>query len=761
MLTSLRLINWRSHEDSTFEFKPGTNLFIGMMGSGKSSVLDAISFALFGTFPLLERRKLKLEDIIRLNENEAAIILEFAWDGTNYKVERKIEKKNNGTSTSADLYKDNSLIEKGTRPVTTYIESLFQIDYPLFTRAIYSEQNNIDYFLTLDPRRRKAEVDSLLGLDNFENARANCLSAANKIKSSKSTLESEWDETQYMSLLRDQEKKEKELADVYVSLDQATSTLIKTKDEESKLNKEFLTMKKTKEEYDQLSKIKIGLLSILASLEEEIKQKVFSKEEFEELKRLKNERMKRQQELEQQLKVLSSTELKTTKDFGVIETKIKSAREASEQISSLSVISKNQYEELLASQKTYEQELMGLRSQKHSLTKQTEETKDSLDKLEPGISKCYICESQLDDEKISHLKSHKNQLISSLSLSITEIEKQISTKQIELSEITKKIKEAEASEQKITYLQEKAKDLEKHLSEKQQLESSLGKLVDEKKRTENGLLILQKESLPLEMKLNEAAQFFHKKDLYEKGKKRCVEAEQKLSSIKFNEQDFESTRNSLETVRVSIEKLSSSVSSIKLQLVSLTEFLELLKKDTLKLENTKKEISKLAEIEESLTLYKNLLLETQTSLRSTLVEAINSAMNEVWNLVYPYKDYSLIRLQANEKDYSFEVFNGAWKPLESVASGGERACAALSLRIALAMVLTPNLSWLVLDEPTHNLDKEAVNTLSHALQYKVPEIVVQTFVITHEEGLVGSEFASSYKLTRNKGNFGSTVVEVI
>src|SRR3989338_2984341 len=94
------------------------------------------------------------------------------------------------------------------------------------------------------------------------------------------------------------------------------------------------------------------------------------------------------------------------------------------------------------------------------------------------------------------------------------------------------------------------------------------------------------------MKLNEAAQFFHKKDLYEKGKKRCVEAEQKLSSIKFNEQDFESTRNSLETVRVSIEKLSSSVSSIKLQLVSLTEFLELLKKDTLKLENTKKEISK-------------------------------------------------------------------------------------------------------------------------------------------------------------------------
>ncbi len=761
MLTSLRLINWRSHEDSTFEFRPGTNLFIGMMGSGKSSVLDAISFALFGTFPLLERRKLKLEDIIRLNENEATVTLEFAWDGTNYKVERKIEKKNNGTSTSADLYKDNSLIEKGTRPVTTYIESLFQIYYSLFTRAIYSEQNNIDYFLTLDPRRRKTEVDSLLGLDNFENARANCLSAANKIKSNKLTLESEWDEHQHLSLLQDQEKKEKELADMNVSLDQATRTLIKTKDEESKLNKEFLTMKKTKEEYDQLSKLKIGLLSVLTSLEEEIKQRVFSKEEFEELKRLKNERMKKQQELELQLRVLSSTELKTTKDFGVIETKIKSAREASEQISSLSVISKNQYAELAVSQKINEQELIDLRSQKHSLAKQIEETKDSFTKLEPGISKCYICESQLDDEKISHLKEHKNQLISSLSLSIIEIEKRSSIKRTELSETTKKIKEAEALAQKVTYLQEKAKDLEKHLSEKQQLESSLGEIVNKKKKTESDLSVLQKEFLPLEMKLNEATQFFHKKELYEKEKKRHVEVEQKLSTIKFNEQDFESIRNSLETVRVSIEKLSSSVSSIKLQLSSLTEFLALLKNDITKVENIKKEISKLAEIEESLTLYKNLLLETQTSLRSTLVEAINSAMDEVWVLIYPYKDYASIRLQANEKDYPFEVFNGAWKPLESVASGGERACAALSLRIALAMVLTPNLSWLVLDEPTHNLDKEAVNMLSHALQYKVPEIVAQTFVITHEEALMGSEFASSYKLTRNKGNFGSTVVEVI
>ena len=68
---------------------------------------------------------------------------------------------------------------------------------------------------------------------------------------------------------------------------------------------------------------------------------------------------------------------------------------------------------------------------------------------------------------------------------------------------------------------------------------------------------------------------------------------------------------------------------------------------------------------------------------------------------------------------------------------------------------------LILDEPTHNLDKEAVELLSQTLQFKVPEVVEQTFVITHEEALMGSEFASSYKLSRNKEGFEATKVEKI
>ena len=200
MLTSLRLVNWRSHADTLLEFKDGTNLLMGIMGSGKSSVLSAICFALFGTFPELERRKLRLEDILRLNESSAALVLELNWDGNKYKIERKISKEKRGMASDATAYKNNQTVEKGAVAVTSYVEQLLQVDYDLFTRAIYSEQNNIDYFLTVDPRKRKEEMDILLGLDKFEIARANAVGTINKMKSERKIYEDKFSKLEFENL---------------------------------------------------------------------------------------------------------------------------------------------------------------------------------------------------------------------------------------------------------------------------------------------------------------------------------------------------------------------------------------------------------------------------------------------------------------------------------------------------------------------------------------------------------------------------------
>lgn len=63
--------------------------------------------------------------------------------------------------------------------------------------------------------------------------------------------------------------------------------------------------------------------------------------------------------------------------------------------------------------------------------------------------------------------------------------------------------------------------------------------------------------------------------------------------------------------------------------------------------------------------------------------------------------------------------------------------------------ITPKLSWLILDEPTHNLDEEAVRTLAISLHDQIPKIVSQTFVITHDENLRDAASGKLFKVERS------------
>ena len=160
---------------------------------------------------------------------------------------------------------------------------------------------------------------------------------------------------------------------------------------------------------------------------------------------------------------------------------------------------------------------------------------------------------------------------------------------------------------------------------------------------------------------------------------------------------------------------------------------------------------------QQLVLFLNCLVETQARLREEIVAEINAAAAAVWRDVYPYRDYGGLRLRTTEDDYVLELLRGSeWVAVEGFASGGERSTACLALRVAFAMVLVPNLSWLVLDEPTHNLDSEGVAALARALRESIPRIVDQVFVITHDEKLAEAASASMWRLERDKAAGGAT-----
>jgi exonuclease SbcC len=418
-------------------------------------------------------------------------------------------------------------------------------------------------------------------------------------------------------------------------------------------------------------------------------------------------------------------------------------------------------EDLVKLHKELEQSMISAQSEKKSLENHILELQDSSEKLKSGSSTCPVCESELNEDKIQHLKVHKDQKIAEAKESLHKLNAELPAKTKQLDELSRKIKTFELLANRFNSLKAEATDVSKLIAEKEDKGRALICLGNERLQIEKDISELNSRVQMVVLELSDIEKLINKKQKLVLEKMSFDDVILSLSKIQFDESKFEKLRVTLESIRLEIEKTNSLFSNALSKQKMASDVLALIVKDIKSQEDLRKELESLRKMIEDLSLYRTALIETQANLRSSLIEAINSAMNEIWSIFYPYKDYSAIRLSAGEKDYQFEIMSDSWKTLESVASGGERACAALTLRVALAMVLTPNLSWLILDEPTHNLDKEAVELLSQTLQYKVPEVVKQTFVITHDEALMGSEFASSYKLNRDKGNFGATTVEKI
>ena len=154
---------------------------------------------------------------------------------------------------------------------------------------------------------------------------------------------------------------------------------------------------------------------------------------------------------------------------------------------------------------------------------------------------------------------------------------------------------------------------------------------------------------------------------------------------------------------------------------------------------------------------------TQGELRQNMIQTINDAMQSIWEDIYPYKDYTNAKLVIINGGYDLVVLNrnNEWVRVEGILSGGERSAAAICIRIAFSLVLTKNLSMLILDEPTHNLDSNAIQKLSTMLRENLPSLVEQIFVITHDKELEKAASSSIYLLERNKDLDESTRVVIL
>ncbi len=165
----LTLEGFRSYADrATFDWR-GRRLvgIVGPIGSGKSTILDGIAFALYGKTPSIARGT---HALIHQQRDVAQVRLTFRVDGGAWQVTRAVRRKGAGQHVlvpfdEATGEADSGRAVTGERAVNERIERMLGLDFAAFQRSILLAQGRFQEFLRATPTDRDKVLRGVFGLD--------------------------------------------------------------------------------------------------------------------------------------------------------------------------------------------------------------------------------------------------------------------------------------------------------------------------------------------------------------------------------------------------------------------------------------------------------------------------------------------------------------------------------------------------------------------------------------------------------------------
>ena len=164
---SLTLRNFKSYEHTEVAFEPGVTVIHGVNGSGKSSLLEAAFFALYGSEALVGT----LDEVITTGAEESEITLSFMHDNQSYVLTRELRiRGERAQTTRCELETPHDTIS-GARPVRNEIASLLRMDADAFLNCAYVRQGEVNKLIHASPSERQDMIDELLQLGVLETYR--------------------------------------------------------------------------------------------------------------------------------------------------------------------------------------------------------------------------------------------------------------------------------------------------------------------------------------------------------------------------------------------------------------------------------------------------------------------------------------------------------------------------------------------------------------------------------------------------------------
>ena len=185
ILKKLVVENFRSYENQTVNFPSGSTLFSGDIGTGKTSILLAIEFALFGLQP-----SQKGNSLLRNGADESKVILNFEIEGKEIVIERTLKRKKNSVNQDyVSIIIDNEKFEESISEIKSKILNL--LNYPkeftkktnlLYKFTVYTPQEEMKQIILESRDIRLNILRHVFGIDKYKRIEENSSILTGKLR---------------------------------------------------------------------------------------------------------------------------------------------------------------------------------------------------------------------------------------------------------------------------------------------------------------------------------------------------------------------------------------------------------------------------------------------------------------------------------------------------------------------------------------------------------------------------------------------------
>jgi exonuclease SbcC len=661
-LKKIILKNIRSYENQEILFSEGSTLLSGDIGSGKTSILLGIEFALFGLQP-----GQRGSSLLRNGKDSGGVIMEFEIDGKEIVIERTLKRKKTVSQDYCSIIIDEEKKEISVMELKYIVLDL--LNYPkefskkqniLYKFTVYTPQEEMKQIILQDSETRINTLRHIFGIDKYKKILENTSLLASKIREEKRLKEAiilNFDEDKINLLTKQNELEEKNHNLVSVE-------------------KEFFLRTEKREEIQKE------------------KEKISGKIE---------EKIKIQQEIEKTKLMISNKKefiLSNLKAIELLEIQIKEIHDLKFDDSEILKFEN----ELILKKKEKEkinEDVFEISAKINSLNIKNNENEDIKNRIN-HIETCPTCLQEVDP-------SYKNNIFIKIEsetsenlkkIEIFNLEKQNSSEN--LKKIENEIYLIEKRIQELNILKIKFQGIKEKQTQKQVIENS------------NSSLTHEIETLNL---------------LIENLNNSLIEL------TKFDE-IFEDIQKSLEESLKQERFAEIKVVELKKEIQFFLRQIEELKEKVKKVEEIKKQLFYLTDLENWLSqkfmilisaIEKNIMLKLKSEFSKLFVEWFSMLVSESFDVMINEDFTPILKQQGYEIDYSY-------------LSGGERTAVALAYRLALNQVINSVLSDIktkdivVLDEPTDGFSEQQLDKmLDVLLQLDVNQLII----VSHEQKIEG------------------------